>query len=235
MPDLWYNLTRKTADDQLIARLNEKAVAHGAKEKYPPIPLETVRACEAHFGFRLPPLLRRVYTEVANGGVGPGGSLVGLAGGKRSFFNEHYAFDVIGMYDVFINYRLGWDEEDDRGQYIWQWPSELLPICDWGDYDITVLNCKSPKAPAIQLNYKATINYKHAYKRRTKGVFNLPGSPLNLWLQDYVEGNDANQFPPEREQKRLRVKLGWIKTEPAEDAPLPPMPISQVIDGRVRC
>ncbi len=234
MPDFWYNLTRKAADDQLIARLNEKAVQQGVKEKYPPISLETVRVCEKYFGFKLPPLLRRVYTEVANGGVGPGGKLIGLADGKRCLFNENYAFDLLGIYDVFINYKLGWDEQDDWGQYLWQWPIGLLPICDWGGYDITVLNCKMQKAPAMHLNYQASINYNDAFKRKTSGVFNLPGTPLRLWLQDSIEGNDANQFPQDREQKKLRVELGWIKTEPTEGILLPPKPIWQFIDGRVR-
>ena len=173
MFDLLYNLNQKASDDQLISRLNEKAVAQGAKEKYPPIPLETVVACERYFGFTLPRLLRRVYTEVANGGVGPGGNLIGLAGGKRSLFNEHYAFDALGIFDVFINYRLGWDEQDDWGREIWQWPARLLPICDWGGYDITVLDCKSQGSPALHLNYRASIDYKRAYEKKPNNVYKL--------------------------------------------------------------
>jgi hypothetical protein len=37
----------------------------------PPVTKEQVEAVEQKLGFSLPPLLKRIYTEVANGGIGP--------------------------------------------------------------------------------------------------------------------------------------------------------------------
>lgn len=44
---------------------------------YPPISHKDLRACEERIGQELPDLLRRVYTEVSNGGFGPAYSLLG--------------------------------------------------------------------------------------------------------------------------------------------------------------
>jgi len=68
---------------------------------------------EAQLGFPLPPLLRRLYTEVGNGGFGPGAGLVGVEGGHT---------DVDGQTLVALYRAL-------RAQ---GWPEGLLPACDWG-------------------------------------------------------------------------------------------------------
>jgi hypothetical protein len=69
-----------------------------------------VEATEAAIDLPLPPLLRRLYTEVGNGGFGPGYGLLGLAGG----YGDHLKQTAV---DVFKDRKL---------------PSSLFPICDWG-------------------------------------------------------------------------------------------------------
>ena len=44
---------------------------------------EQLSEAERRLGVELPPLLRRLYLEVANGGFGPGSGLVGVVGGER--------------------------------------------------------------------------------------------------------------------------------------------------------
>lgn len=51
---------------------------------FPPISLSEVEKAERRIGRRLPELLRRVYTEVANGGFGPDGGLASLTDGNRA-------------------------------------------------------------------------------------------------------------------------------------------------------
>lgn len=46
-----------------------------------PASAEAVADAERRLGHRLPPLLRRLYREVANGGFGPGYGILGVAGG----------------------------------------------------------------------------------------------------------------------------------------------------------
>lgn len=70
-------------------------------------------AAEAQVGFPLPALLHRLYTEVGNGGFGPGAGLVGVDGGHP---------DADGR-------TIGALYADLRAQ---GWPEGLLPLCDWG-------------------------------------------------------------------------------------------------------
>jgi len=49
---------------------------------------DEMRAAERVIGFPLPPLLRRIYGEIANGGVGPFLGVEGLPGGYSSEYGE---------------------------------------------------------------------------------------------------------------------------------------------------
>ncbi|MFF4569694.1 SMI1/KNR4 family protein [Streptomyces sp. NPDC001410] len=51
---------------------------------FPPISLSEVDKAERRIGRRLPELLRRVYTEVGNGGFGPDSGLASLTDGNRA-------------------------------------------------------------------------------------------------------------------------------------------------------
>ncbi|WP_229868244.1 SMI1/KNR4 family protein [Streptomyces chryseus] len=50
---------------------------------FPPVTPAEVENAERAIGRRLPELLRRVYTEVANGGFGPDRGLASLTDGSR--------------------------------------------------------------------------------------------------------------------------------------------------------
>lgn len=51
---------------------------------FPPVTMAEVEAVERKIGRCLPDVLRRIYTEVADGGFGPGGGLVSLREGNRA-------------------------------------------------------------------------------------------------------------------------------------------------------
>ncbi|MFI6986429.1 SMI1/KNR4 family protein [Embleya sp. NPDC050154] len=74
-------------DDVLVERLRalawggEGAVASGScmpDEPFPPLTSVDVEAAEGRLGYRLPRLLRRVHTEIGDGGFGPEGGLASL-------------------------------------------------------------------------------------------------------------------------------------------------------------
>lgn len=48
---------------------------------YPPATEEQLRTSEAALGFPFPPLLRAIYLQIANGGVGPRRGIMGAMGG----------------------------------------------------------------------------------------------------------------------------------------------------------
>ena len=50
---------------------------------YPPATEKHLRSTDAALGFPLPPLLRALYAQVANGGFGPFYGLIGVRGGHQ--------------------------------------------------------------------------------------------------------------------------------------------------------
>lgn len=84
-----------------------------ARPLYPPTTDAVVVAAEREMGLALPPLLRRVYVEVGNGGFGPGFGLLGLAGGHADVDGRHLPEKYLLL----------------RSQ---GWPASLLPLWDWG-------------------------------------------------------------------------------------------------------
>lgn len=92
------SVTRLSFDDPAPDHLIKAALEAGAPEAvkyfsdvpyeppYPPISEADLHACEQRIGHELPELLRRVYTEVSNGGFGPSYDLLGLPpGGHRAY------------------------------------------------------------------------------------------------------------------------------------------------------
>ncbi|MFE0593847.1 SMI1/KNR4 family protein [Micromonospora echinospora] len=94
------------------------ALAADAVDPLPPLEPASVQAvdeAEQALGHPLPPLLRRIYLEVANGGFGP---VMGVAGGST---------DDLGLTAV--------DRLDSRE------PSGLLPIAYWGCAVYSYVDC----------------------------------------------------------------------------------------------
>lgn len=56
---------------------------------FPPATEEQVRTTETCLGFTLPPLLRGLYLQVANGGFGPGTGLYGVKGGYKGAYPSY--------------------------------------------------------------------------------------------------------------------------------------------------
>jgi hypothetical protein len=78
----------------------------------PPAQEHAVAAAEAALGFPLPPALRQFYVEVADGGVGPGDGIYGLA-------------ELVAKHREMTDEPVG-----PQGQ---PWPAQLIPIqgADW--------------------------------------------------------------------------------------------------------
>lgn len=79
-------------DDALLERLHALAWGAGGVVPYPtamptgpfpPLALSELERAEQKIGYRLPDLLRRIYTEIGDGGFGPEGGLASLTDGHR--------------------------------------------------------------------------------------------------------------------------------------------------------
>src|SRR5688500_2589753 len=114
MDDLIGELKRRRANGSL--RADDSLLEQDSS----PLSCDEVEAAEAVLGFKLPDLLRRIYTEVSNGGFGYAYGVLGLRGGPRNEDRQ----DSVGLYLSYV--------EPDTDDALWEWPRGLLPICHLG-------------------------------------------------------------------------------------------------------
>ena len=108
-------------DPEITARADsiERSMSTPAETPLPAVASEEqLTAAERGLGFALPPLLRRLYAEVANGGFGPGSGILGIAGGWATDRRQ----TVEDLYQVMLEAVI-------ENQH-WVWPRALLPIVD---------------------------------------------------------------------------------------------------------
>jgi len=96
-------------DDEIIMRIQE----HHAGELPPPAPPEAMAELEAAVGHRMPPLLKRIYLEVANGGFGRWGGALSLT----EFTDEPPALEA---YSEWV-----------KGYGV-DYPTSVVPLLTWG-------------------------------------------------------------------------------------------------------
>jgi hypothetical protein len=101
---------------RLIESLRDRAFV--APRKASPSEVEWA---ETQLGFELPPLLRRVHLEVADGGVGPGYGLLSV----RAAVDLHRKLSC--------------------------WPVPMVPLCDWGCAIWSCLDCRTESGPVVTL------------------------------------------------------------------------------------
>jgi hypothetical protein len=123
------------APDPLIERVRELRLdpnrrtsmakfSHDMPALRPPASLELVKDAERRLGFALPPLLRTLYTEIGNGGFGPGYGLWGIGNSPD--------------YDW-----ITFDPPDDCE------PSKAVTICEWGCANWSAIDCSTEEGEMV--------------------------------------------------------------------------------------
>lgn len=81
---------RGYVDEQ--GKLQERVITHDRRIgfEFPPATAKQLQDTEKALGFPLPPMLRALYTHVANGGFGPAYGLTGASGGYYFGEDGHY-------------------------------------------------------------------------------------------------------------------------------------------------
>jgi hypothetical protein len=112
-----------------------------APRRFPPATEASIEEAEAGLGFSLPPLLRRIYLEVGNGGFGPSDGLIGVSGGAVTYAH-HY--DIVEWYnEVHQTFpEASW----------WTWPKHLVPLIDVGCNIMLCVDCSDPLGPVIDFD-----------------------------------------------------------------------------------
>lgn len=134
-------------------------------ETFPPAPESVVQEALVRFGFPLPRLLVRLWSEVANGGIGPGYGIFGLEGGLTDdgldlplpdlylmYRDEPYWIELIGAHSA----------------------SKTFPICDWGCCTGSAMDCTLPQGNMILL--------ADGVRRIDQEV------SFAQWIEDWLEG-----------------------------------------------
>ncbi|NUP81147.1 MAG: SMI1/KNR4 family protein [Nonomuraea sp.] len=112
-------------EDELFAAIRATA----APDLPPPASAEAVAEAEAAIGHPLPPLLRRLYLEVGNGGFGPRGGIIGVRG-----------YDFWGS-DIFPD--ITESALDFRTESYGRRPG-MVQLLDWGCCIASILDCRDP-------------------------------------------------------------------------------------------
>lgn len=141
------------AMDRLIGRIKRRVAdplrAVDAAEWVRPIPAMAppateadVDAAEAALGFPVPRLLRRLYTEVGNGGWGPHYGLQGIPTGGV----EPDASDIVGFYRECLSPQRALESP------AVQWPRGLITLISRGCVDYEVCDFVRPPYPVFLLS-----------------------------------------------------------------------------------
>jgi hypothetical protein len=152
---------------------------------YAPATEEQLRATEQALGFPLPPLLRQLYSQLANGGFGPGYGLIGTLGG----FDE--AGNIVELYQShnrraqlidLEQYRNGNADGAPVELPDTVWPRFLLYLCDWGEAQVSCLDCASEHIFLVHMGKK-----RHTY------VLKLQAPSLQAWWEQWLEEKLARE------------------------------------------
>jgi hypothetical protein len=149
--------------DDLIRRVAAKAAAEQSPLR-PPVSEADLAQAEESLGFRLHPLLRRLYAEVADGGFGPEYTLYCLADAVRRT-PARSSQERAGLRD---------------GERLY-WPFDAVAIMDWGCAMDAVVDCRSA-AGAVLL-----VDPNPGLPDRADEWF-LDCESLAGWLESWLDG-----------------------------------------------
>jgi len=154
-----------TDDSRLLEALRTKLEPR-ARARYPPVALDAVRAAEARVGFSFPPLLVRIWTELQNGGFGPGTGVLGVP-------PRGYVDDDLGAEDIVAHY-LG---SVARALC----PPRVVALCNWGCAIWSYVDCNDHRARVISSEGADTGD---PFSIR----YCLSCDSLNEWLSKWLAG-----------------------------------------------
>jgi hypothetical protein len=164
-------------DDELIGKAHayQAAMNRPAERALPARATpEAIEAAEARIGHALPPLLRRLYLEVANGGFGPGSGIIGVAGGWT---------DESGRTIDRVHAMMA---EGDPDEPRWRWPTGLVPIVDaspvW-----TCVDTATPEGRIVDFDFEQ-IEYEG-----WDASFTDVSPSLREWLTTWVLSRPAHE------------------------------------------
>lgn len=150
----------------------------------PPVTEQVVAQAEAELGFPLPPLLRALYTRVADGGYGPGHGFLNFAEDEWSLV-ERAKWTCAPSADV--------------GDGSW-WPPRLVEVVGWGCHYMSCVDCSRPSCPVIFYDHDGNV------EGATRADYLYPeADSLESWLWAWLDGVDLWAVGPKRRKDAERT------------------------------
>jgi hypothetical protein len=184
--DLQRVVAANQAGAPIDATLHARAEAFGASMSTPvatslPAPADpaALSAAEAALGFAFPPFLRRAWGEVADGGFGPGGGLLGVDAAVAAYA------------------RLRTGEELPRGR---SWPDRLLPVVerDPGFYSV---DCSTSEGRVVDWDPEE-LGERSGEQAFAKS-FSQVAPSVEAWLGEWVGGKTQAEEHAELMQQAM--------------------------------
>jgi hypothetical protein len=187
---------------------------------YPPASEEQLQITENVLGYSLPPLLRMVYAEVANGGFGPGYGITGAWGGFSVNGDGRYdtidrctdtdpklSYVTLAILDTGPNSEpfvvdlpySPWIEHSQN-----QWPAKCLHLayggcgCDfWLDVSTGRIYYGEPnQIPMPNEFLQRTTGDPEATSLEWTVHFERVSSSLEIWLEAWLQGDHEGVYGP---------------------------------------
>jgi hypothetical protein len=130
---------------------------------------------ERRLGFPLPPLMKRIYAEIGNGGFGPGYGLIGLTNGTPDDTGKTAP-------DIYSRFRDAYPDEPN-----WRWPQGLLPVCHWGCAILSCVDCADSnfRIRIFDPNVHEGDDWADSFFEQSNG--------FEIWMKEWASGADLWQ------------------------------------------
>jgi SMI1/KNR4 family protein SUKH-1 len=160
---------------------------------YPPATEEQLLATERLLGFPLPPLLRTLYSRLANGGFGPGHGLIGALDGfceAGDLLDNYQSHTQRSRLIVLADYE--WQGELlELPETVWH--RYMLYLCDW---DWGAASCIDSQTNKVYIRFPSERNL-HYYLQ-------LQNHSLEEWLEQWLRG-ELHYEPPQADASELDI------------------------------
>jgi hypothetical protein len=186
--------------------LHARAQAIGASMATPigttlpgPADPAAIASLERSLGVALPPFLRRVYLEVADGGFGPGAGLLGVAAAGAAYA------------------RMREGSELPRGR---AWPDALLPVVE-RDPGFYCVDCTSPEGRVVDWDPEELGEFSG--EKAFAKSFSDEATSVEAWLATWVGGKTQAEQQAEMMQSAMakaqeQTRAYWRNMSPEQRA-----------------
>ena len=166
--------------DELQAAARRIPTMGGRANPEPAASAAEVAEFERRVGRPLPAVWQRVYTEIGDGGFGPGYGFLSLVTGAARTDEGNSAAGFVELL------REGEDPDDPD----FKWPDGLVPICHWGCAIYSCLDLRSAEVPIVRFDPNG-----HGPDDGWDGAWWQEAASSEAWLRAWAEGRLRFESP----------------------------------------